>query len=208
MKSPFLVFDELLSPLQCEEIIIGNNNIYPNYDKDGKPQPLFTGNRLAETRIIPQLEEEVIPLIEKHYNVEVKGIKSFIMEWYPAGYDGDIKPRCENSVYMNNKWIRSNSNDFAGIIFLNDYRDTVPFDPDYEVFGAQLEFLTHDFSFNPRRGTLIVFPGVSNFINHTAKVEAGELTQIRFHVATHELFVYDMNQFPGNYKVWFNEGEE
>lgn len=203
MKNPFLVFKEFISPLQCEEIIIGNNNIYPNYDKHGKVQPVITGNSLAEVRLYPQIVEEVIPVIESHYDVDVKGIKPFSVEWYAAGYDGTKHQRCENSVYLNGKWTRSNSNDFTGVIFLNDYRDTSPFDSDYEVYGGKLEFLTHDFGFNPERGTLIIYPGSPNFINTTSTVYAGSLTQIRFHVATHELFVYDQSKFSGSYKTWF-----
>lgn len=203
MKSPFLIFKEFISPLQCEEIITGNNNTHPNFDKDGKVQPLIVANKLAEIRLTPIIVEEVIPAIESYYNVDVKGIKPFDMEWYSAGYEGKMTPRCENSVLMNGKWVRSNGNDFTGIIFLNDYRDTPPFDPEFEVFGGKLEFVTHNFGFNPERGTLIVFPGAPNFINVTGEVKVGELTQIRFHIATHELFVYDMNKFKGNYEIWF-----
>jgi hypothetical protein len=204
MKSPFLVYNEFLSPLQCEDIIYGDNNIFPNVDRHGKIQPLRTSNRLAEVRLTPGLEHKVVPDMEAHYGVEVKGIKRFTMEWYPSGYDGSEKSRCENSTYTGGKWQRINDNDFAGIIFLNDYQDVYPFDNSFEVCGGQLEFPTHNFSFNPRRGTLIIFPGVSNFINHTAAVQAGELTQIRFHVATHEYFVYDMSQFTGTHETWFN----
>jgi hypothetical protein len=108
---------------------------------------------------------------------------------------------------INEKWERSNNNDFAAILFLNEYNDNPAFDSDFEVYGGQLEFLTHGFSFNPRRGTLIIFPGAPNFINNTATVTVGELNQIRIHFAAHELFVYDMNKFLGNYKVWF-KGEK
>lgn len=203
MKSPFLIYREFLSPLQCEEIIIGNNNLYPNYDKEGNIQPLYFGNKLSEVRIMPQVVDLVVPDIESHFNVDVKGVKPFTMEWYSSGYEGSGTPRCENSMHTSNGWRRVNDNDFAGIIFLNDYQDTTPFDPYFEVFGGQLEFPTHRFSFNPQRGTLIIFPGASNFINYTAPVKSGELTQIRFHVATHELFVYDMKEFQGTHEQWF-----
>lgn len=206
MKSPFLVYEEFISPLDCERIIEGNNCIYPNYDKGGKVQPLYFGNKLSEVRITPQIADMVVPDIESHFGVDVKGIKPFTMEWYAAGYAGG-KPRCENSTHTSSGWRRLNDNDFAGIIFLNEYQDKTPFDPYFEVFGGQLEFPTHRFSFNPRRGTLIIFPGASNFINHTAPVHSGELTQIRFHIATHELFVYDMTKFQGTHENWFNKGE-
>jgi hypothetical protein len=203
MKNPFLIFENFISPLQCEDIIIGNNNTFPNLDKHNKVQPLYSRNGLAETRILPQVKAEVIPRVEEYYDVEVKGITPFMMEWYAAGYEGTNKPRCENSIYLNGKWQRSNNNDFTAVIFLNDYNDETPFDDEYEVFGGQLEFITHGFSFNPQRGTLIIFPGAPNFINNTAEVKAGELTQIRFHIATHELFVYDMEKFKGNFETWF-----
>jgi hypothetical protein len=206
MKNPFLVFEEFLSPLQCEEIIIGNNNTFPNYDKDNKVQPLFFGNKLAESRIIPQLDADVVPLMESYYNVDIKGIKQFVFEWYSTGYDGKNPPRCENSSYINGKWQRVNTADFAGVVFLNDYNDKSPFDDEFEVMGGQLEFINHRFSFNPQRGTLIIFPGAPNFINNTAAVRAGELTQIRFHIATHDPFVYNMNDFKGDYAKWFNKG--
>lgn len=207
MKSPFLVYNEFISPLQCEEIIAGNNNIYPNFDKDGNIKPLFFGNNFVEMRILPKLRDLIVPDIESHFNVEVKGIKPIVMEWYSTGYIPDNKPRCENSAFMKGEWKRINDNDFTGIIFLNDYQDETPFDSDFEVFGGQLEFPTHQFSFNPVRGTLIIFPGASNFINATAEVKAGELTQIRFHIATHDLFVYDANHFRGNHEIWF-KGEQ
>lgn len=203
MKNPFLVFEGILSPLQCEEIIIGNNMTFPNYDKYNKVQPLYFGNKLAETRILPILESEVVPMIEQHYETTVRGIKEFQVEWYSAGYEGTNPPRCENSMYTNGSWKRSNSNDFAAILFLNDYNDEPPFDDDFEVFGGQLEFVNHGFSFNPQRGTLVVFPGAPNFINNTAAVKAGELTQMRIHVATEGIFVYDMDKFKGNFNNWF-----
>lgn len=205
MKSPFIVFDEFLSPLQCEEIIINNNVNFPSIDKDGNPIPMFFGNRLWETRICPHLVDIVIPDIEEHYGVDVKGITKFNVEYYPEGYTGSMKPRCENSRLDRGKWIRVNENDFAGIIFLNEYNDKSPFDSEFEVYGGELGFPTHGFSFYPRRGTLIIFPGTSHFINHTAAINMGELTQIRFHVATHEHFVYNPQDYPGDYNVWFKD---
>lgn len=207
MKSPFLVYEEFISPLQCEEVISNNNAIFPNYDKDGNVLPVYSGNKLAEMRIAPKIFEEIVPDIENHYGVDVKGIKSFLIEWYATNFNGSPQPRCENSLYINGKWGRCNDHDFTGVIFLNDYQDSTPFDSDFEVYGGKLEFPTHEFSFNPQRGRLVIFPGAPNFINATSKISAGELTQIRFHIATHDLFVYNMNEFPGNYKTWFKKGE-
>lgn len=204
MKSPFLIFREFISPLQCEDIISGNNNLYPQVDKFGNPIPLFFGNNLVEVRLIPKLEEEVIPKMEDHYNTKIKGIKPFTMEWYPEGYTSDkIKPRCENSAFIGGKWMRINDNDFTGILFLNEYQNEVPFDEIYEVYGGELEFPNHKFSFRPQRGTLVIFPGAPNFLNATASIESGELTQIRIHIASENLFVYDKNLYTGDYKTWF-----
>jgi hypothetical protein len=203
MRSPFLIFEEFISPLQCEEIVIGNDNNFPNYDKQGKIQPLFFYNKFAEVRLTPQIADIVVPKVESHYNVEVKGITEFEFEWYPAGYEGTGKLRYENSSRINGSWQRINDHDFTGVIFLNDYNDKTPFDDEFEVYGGSLEFPTHEFSFNPVRGTLVLFPGAPNFANHVSAVHAGESTLIRFHVATHDPYEYNMQEFPGDYRTWF-----
>lgn len=201
IKSPFFIVEEFLSPLTCEGIVDSIGFGYPNTDLNGNPIYTSSINRLVETRIADFIGD-VLPDIEDYYSVQVKGVSQLEFEWYPEGCER-TRPRCENSIYINSKWTRSNNRDFVGIIFLNDYQETVPFDPQYEVRGGKLQFPNHGFGFNPKRGMLIIFPGSPNFVNFVGKVDVGNLFQIRIPITTTVPYNYQMKNFPGNYEVWF-----
>lgn len=204
IKSPFIIIEDFISPLACEEIIDNLQNQLPDVDENNVPQPGMKFNRLSESRLHTAIEEFLIEDLEEYYDFEYKGMLPFEFEWYPQGCKNN-KQRCENSVYLKNinKWHRINNKDFCGIIFLNDYRDKKPFDSDFEVMGGKLQFLNHNFSINPKRGTLIFFPGNEHFINCTADVQVGDLNQIRFFVSANKPWIYDKTKFPGDYKSWF-----
>lgn len=200
-KSPFLVIEEFVSPLTCEEIVDTIGAGWPDTDTQGKP--LMTGfrNRLVELRLSETLSD-LLPSIDAYYGTKIKGISPFEIEWYPQRCK-QAAPRCENSIYMNGKWTRSNNRDFVAILFLTDYQDKAPFDPDFEVKGGKLQFPNHGFGFNPRRGMLVIFPGSPNFVNVTGRIDVGNLFQIRIPFTATVPYVYDMQKFPGNYEVWF-----
>ena len=103
------------------------------------------------------------------------------------------------------EWKKVNDHDFCAILFLKDYQEEAPFDIDFEVYGGKLEFPTHNFSFLPKRGTLIIFPGNEYFINHTSDVYAGSLLQVRFHMvaSVEKPFKYNSKNFKGDYNSWF-----
>ena len=202
-KSPFYIVKEFISPLMCEDIVYRLNHSFPDEDKDGQPLKTIRLNNLTEIRVLPKLEE-LVPKLEAYYNFETHGIESFDFEWYVEGFKPEGS-KCKNFTYLNKKWKRCSDIDFTGVIFLNDYNNAMPFDPDYEVCGGKLEFYTHQFGFNPQRGTLIFFPECPNFINTTGPIEAGELTQIRFHIVPKTPYNYDMKMFPGDYRVWFKD---
>ncbi len=88
-----------------------------------------------------------------------------------------------------------------------DYNDQPPFDKEFEVFGGKLEFLQHNFGFNPRRGLGVIFPSDPHFLNLTSSIEYGELYQIRFQLQTETMFLYKPEEFPGDYSVWFKDIE-
>ena len=90
-------------------------------------------------------------------------------------------------------------------MFLSDYSENYPFDSDYEVYGGKLEFPQHDFGFNPERGTLIMYPSGPHFINAFSEVLAGDLFAARFHFGTHMPFLYNPEEFPGDYTNWFSD---
>ena len=200
-KSPFYIIEEFISPLMCEDIIDRMNNTYPNMDDAGNPLLTIKSNRLTEIRILP-LILDIVPDLEQYYGFTYAGTLPFDLEWYPENFRNSAA-HCENSNLIKGKWYRTNEKDFVGVIFLNDSRDTPPFDPYFEVVGGKLAFPTHNFSFIPKRGQLVLFPGEQHFVNATQDVLYGDLHQIKFYISAENDYVYDPRQFPGTYKQWF-----
>ena len=200
-KSPFFVVEEFVSPLQCEDIVERLNNILPQRDVKNKVLCTQKINKLTEMRIMPSLQE-LMPSLEKHFEFDYLGTTSFKFNWYPTGYN-DQTIICDNSVKISSGWKRTNEYDFSGLIFLNDFRAEAPFDDYYEVKGGKHEYITHQFGFNPQRGTLIIHPSAPNFTYSITPIEVGNLNVIRFNLKAVEEYNYDMNKFKGNYKTWF-----
>lgn len=124
-KSPFVLFENFVSPLMCEDIIDRLDHTTPDRDEKNNPHKTIKFNRLTEIRLLPGIEEELVPYLEQYYGYEHKGISPFEFEWFPER--GTVpQARCENSEYVNGKWHRVNNHDFVGIIFLNSQQETVP----------------------------------------------------------------------------------
>lgn len=206
-RSPFLVIEELVSPLQCEDMIQRLNHTIPNTDQKGDPTLTLKGNRLSEIRIMPRFKQ-VLPDIEKYYGFETRTMTPFNFEWYPTGYSGAAaKSEAYQMLGKRGKqatWNKVKDYDFTVIVFLNDYNEGTDFDADFEVRGGKLEFPTHDFGFTPVRGTTVIFPTRPQFVHAVSPVEAGDLNLIRFHIIAKEEYNYNMNDFPGGYREWFN----
>ncbi len=200
VKSPFIVIQNFISPMQCENLVDECNFIIPNKDKDENGTKTVVKNDYVE-RIIYKKIEEILPYMQEYYEFEYKGINTIQVEWFPVGSMQEHK--AENSILTNNKWVRNNINDFTAILFLSDYQDHPPLDGEFEVYGGKLEFLYHKFGFNPTRGTLIIFPSGPNFVNCTSRVYMGNLYQIRLQITATPHWKYDMTKFPGNYTNWF-----
>jgi hypothetical protein len=200
-RSPFLVIENFISPLTCEDIVDRIGITFPETDADGRPCKSVTANRLTEIRLADYLDESR-EFTEEYYGVEIKGIHPLQFEFYPEGCKAS-PPTCENSILAGGAWRRSNNRDFVGILFLTDYQEKAPFDPSFEVRGGKLQFPTHDFGFNPKRGMLVIFPGNENFVYSTSAVEVGDLHQVKILMTASENYVYDKRSFPGNYEVWF-----
>lgn len=200
-KSPFLVVQDFLSPLLCEQIADNVDFSYPDKDVDGFPLKTIKSHEPSEDVIFQHLQNGIAD-IESHYDVEYRGTTPMTFEWYPQGCSGE-KPHCENSEYMSKKWVRTRDRDITGILFLCDYQDHIPFDGEFEVYGGKIEFPQHQFGFNPERGTLILFPSDPHFLNSTTTIMAGDSFQVRFNIATKKPFLYDPKKFRGDYTTWF-----
>lgn len=200
-KSPFYVIQEFISPLLCEEIVTLVDFFYPDTDPDDKPVKTIKTNEQGEELIFSRFQSKIIPIMS-YYDATYRGTEPMTFEWYPQGCSGD-QPRCESSAYIKKKWTRIKDRDFSCVLFLSQYQERIPFDDDFEVFGGKLEFPQHGFGFNPQIGTLVIFPSGPNFINITTPIQAGDLYQARFHVATQPPYVYDSKLFQGDYTSWF-----
>lgn len=186
----------------CEDIIDILNFNVPDTNKYGNAITTVRSNEQASAIIYERLLL-LIPEIEKYYQIEHKGTEELMFEWMTEQCKND--PHCENSSYLRKKWLRTKVRDISGVLFMSDYQEQTPFEADYEVYGGKLEFPQHQFGFNPQRGTLIIYPSDPHFINVNSPIHAGELYQVRFHLAAKETFIYQPDKFPGNYTMWFND---
>jgi hypothetical protein len=201
-KAPFKIIRNFLSPKLCEQFCDTIGFFDADIDADGNPIRMFKYNEMIEEAIFARLQV-LVPALESHYEIQYKGTERIQVEWYTEGVKA--KPQCENSQYARGKWVRTYNRDLSAVLFFSDYQDQLPFDSDYEVFGGKLEFPQHAFSFNPIRGTLIVYPSVPHFINAISEIQAGELYLARIHMTATAPFLYNPEKYPGNYTTWFNE---
>lgn len=200
LKSPFYIVEEFVSPLLCEEIIEICDFTVPDSDKEGSYVKTMKSSERAEAIIYERLLL-LLPNIQAHYQFLYKGTEPMMFEWFPEGSIGEMG--AENSNFVRGKWLRTKQRDFTGILFLCDYQENIPFEQDYEVYGGKLEFPQHAFGFNPRRGTLVIFPSDPHFINVTSNVFVGDLFQCRIQIAAQTPYIYNPQMFPGNYTQWF-----
>lgn len=201
IKSPFYIIEEFLSPLECEHAIEGEQLFVPNKDANLKDIPLIRNSNQANTDTIIGKVLEIVPALEQYYGFEYKGLRQPKLEWYPAETTSDLDSG--HATFMQGKWVRTGIEDFTGVVFLKDYQDSVPIDEDIECYGGKLEMPNHQFSFNPKRGMLVVFPADMRFLNQTSTVYVGEQIQFRFRIVAESPWVYQPSNFPGNFQNWF-----
>lgn len=200
IKSPFYIVEEFISPLACEEIIDLCNFTVPNTNKDGYEIKTEKTSESAEMLIYDRLQQ-LVPNVEQHYDIKYRGTERVMFEWFPPGSQGRFQS--ENSEFVRGKWLRTRARDLSAILFLSEYQEKTPFEQEYEVYGGKLEFVQHHFGFNPVRGTLVMFPSDPHFINITTQVFAGDLYQARIQIAAKTPYLYNPQNFPGNYTMWF-----
>jgi hypothetical protein len=199
-KSPFLVQSNFISPLACEQILEG----IPKYSFETQ-NPETAANKISFEDVgAPYLHQpiaDLIPQIESHYGTRLKSFSKSHVEWFTVGSTDKLK--CDNSIYYEKKWVKNVRRDFSCILFLSDYNPKPPFDKSYEVYGGKFEFPQHGFSFQPIRGTLIVYPSGPHFINYTTEIKFGDLYQIRFFFEAQTDYMHSPADFPGDFTTWF-----
>lgn len=200
-KSPFKVYPNFMSPKLCHYFCDKIGFTDPDFDeKTSQPLKMVKFDDDVQRAVYDRLAVKM-SFLEAYYGFEYRGTEQMMVEWFSEGTVGESQS--ENSKFIKNQWVRTRDRDLTGILFMSSYHDGSDFDSDYECYGGKLEFYQHKFGFNPQCGTLVIFPSVPHFVNVTAKVEAGELYQVRFHIAAQRPYLYDPSKFPGDYRTWF-----
>ena len=209
VKSPFIIVQDFLSPMICEQIVKDIEVKLPDTDQEGNPKKLERNNLLWEADIASRFRD-IIPEIESRYNCNYTGLEKPLFQFYPEYAKAPAEqPGCENSKYLRKKWVMYKDVDLVGFVWLKDYNDTVPLDPRHEVFGGKLEFPAYNFSLVPQRGTLVMFPAGPHFISVISPILLSDLYQIKLTVSikTKEggRWLYQPANHPGRWEQWFAE---
>jgi hypothetical protein len=204
MKSPFLVYQDFLESNLCDTIA-KNVRLIPLKNDDGIEEPSGRYHKESEDIIFKQFSP-LISEIESYYGIKYSGTEHLVFQQFPVT-NGKLaeEPHCENAVYKRKKWIRVKDRDLTGILWLKDYHDHNPFDVSTQVLGGKLEFPVYNFGFQPQKGTLVIYPACERFISLTSPVLVGELQCVRFHICGEGVWIYDPNNFPGDFRTWFND---
>ena len=201
-NSPFFIIQDFISPMMTEDMIDTLNFNSPDTNLEGKPTLSVRFNENLDDVIFEKLQK-IIPEVESHYGIEYAGTEPpMSYEYYAQDYN-TTDLHAENSVHLKGKWLRTKNRDITGIIFLSDYNEKPPFSSEFEVYGGKLEFPQHTFSFNPERGTMVLFPSDPHFINNISPVTVGDCYMVRFHLVSKTPYLYDHTKFEGDYKTWF-----
>lgn len=201
-KSPFFVIQGLVPEQRCLEIA-KELRVEPTLDEEGNPTPMGRHNTALSHELFEYLKPN-IPHITEHFGITYRGTEEFQFQQFPVtnGQPAE-QPHCENAVYKRKRWIRINDRDLTGVIWLKDYADAPPFNIERHVYGGKLEFPVYNFGFQPQIGTCVIFPSSERFISVTSSIQVGELQLAKFHITGEGVWLYDPEDFPGDFRTWF-----
>ncbi len=201
--SPFFIVENFISPKECEDIT-NKIRVKEPVLVDGVPQKLERFHAECEDLLFSRLTPH-IPEIEKQYDLKYKGTEKLVFQYFPVSNQIAENPGCANSQYIRKKWVKTKDRDLTGILWLRDYQNEVPLDIRSEVYGGKLEFPQYQFSLQPKRGMLVLYPAYPNFITAISQVLVGELYCVRFNITADGLWLYDPAKFQGSWTEWFKE---
>lgn len=204
-KSPFLIFQNFIELEDCDKIA-NLIRIEPLKNDEGVLQHIERYNSELEIEIF-EIFKKLIPNIEQYYQgFKYKGTEHLVFQQFPVT-NGKLseEPHCENAVFKRKKWLKIKDRDLTGILWLKDYQESAPFDIKNQVLGGKLEFPVYNFGFQPQKGTLIIYPSNERFISLTSSVLVGELQCVRFHICGEGIWIYQPEDYPGDFRTWFND---
>lgn len=198
-RSPFFIIHEAISPLQCEQIADSAEFLYLDVNKAGQPIMTIKHTELAHG-IVSQALHHHKDEIEEHYKAAITDLEPTRVQWS----DDTVSPTviCDNSVRIKDKWLRVHNRDLTALVFLSDYNDKVPFDTEFEVYGGKIEFPSHNFGFNPVRGTMVIYPCDPHFAHVFSKISMGELFISKTFIQLNPPLIYSPKNFPGTWQQW------
>ena len=196
LRSPFVIIEELISPMLCEDIIgeLDFDSEGIQRDHEGTITPNRKINPLSEQFLIDHLGAYT-EAIGRHYDCTVDDHESCVFERYPTGW---TSPGATPALYRKgpNGWFKTGIGDFVATLFLMDHHDGVAgLDPYREVYGGKLEFPSFKFGFTPNAGTMIIHPVAPNFASTFAPVYAGELNVVQILLTTATPYRCNMANF-------------
>jgi len=204
IKSPFLVFQDLLDGAACDRIAAAVR-VLPNKNEDGEDLAMERHHTMIEDEIF-SIYKPIIPKLQEHYTgFKYRGTEHLVFQQFPATGKVAEPPHCENAVFKRKKWLRVKDRDLTGLLWLKDYQDSPPFDISTQVLGGKLEFPVYNFGFQPQKGTLVIYPSNERFISLTSAVLVGELQCVRFHICGEGLWMYNPDDYPGDFRNWFSQ---
>lgn len=200
--SPFLVFQDFITGDDCDRIA-KEVRVEPNVDENNVPLAMERHHGLVEDELFEKFKT-LIPNLESHYQgFKYRGTEHLVFQQFPATGKTAEEPHCENAVYKRKKWMRIKDRDLTGLLWLKDHQDSPPFDIKTQVLGGKLEFPVYNFGFQPQKGTLVIYPSNERFISLTTAVLVGELQAVRFHICGEGIWIYNPDDYPGDFRNWF-----
>jgi len=204
IKSPFLVFQNFLDSSTCDEIA-QTVRVEALKNDDGGLQPVNRHHEAVEQQIFKKYQS-LIPQFEQHYTgFKYRGTEHLVFQQFPVSNQNAEEPHCENAVFKRKKWLRVKDRDLTGVLWLKDYQEVPPFDLESQVLGGKLEFPIYNFGFQPQKGTLVIYPACERFISLTTPILVGELQCVRFHICGEGLWLYNPDDYEGDFRTWFSD---
>ena len=202
MTSPFVIIQDFISVKYCEELVERFKVRTPNTNSDDMPIKLERIIKAEEglDTLLNKLYLN-IGLIESRYNAVFQGTEPLLITHYPENDRIPAEPvGCENAKFFRKKWIQTKDVQLVGHLWLKDFNDSPPWDPNYEVYGGKIEFPSFNFSLTPQRGTLVIFPAGPHFVNAISPVVIGDMYQVKFNISISAknggLWTYQPSQYP------------
>jgi hypothetical protein len=202
VRSPFFIIHEAISPLQCESAADSAEFIALDTNKAGQPIMTVKHTEIAHA-VVQSAIEAHRDAIEHHYGAKLINIDLTRVQCA----DQTVAPvaTCDNSVRIKDKWLRVHNRDLTALVFLSDYNDKVPFDGEFEVYGGKMEFPSHNFGFNPVRGTMVIYPSDPHFTHVFSRISMGELFVTKTFIQLDVPLLYSPKNFPGTWQQWLEQ---